>query len=503
MKHIARLHPFLFVLASIVFLYPQSAIIASPGQIVRPILVLWFLLVLLAGLALWLARDPDWAAILLTIFVLGICSSIQFFFAAGLVSLVVLVLWFIVMRLRKRRVTLGQVGELLTFTGFLLFVVIAVPLVRQLSSIPPRPDAPLPPLAQLESPDVLPDIYYIVLDGYARADVLDGLYDFDNSEFETALGSRGFIIPALSRSNYPKTALSVTSTLNMDYVQSFVPGLEEQPFWWLMSPYLDHSRVRAALENLGYQTISIATDWNITDNPTTDLYYSPKSIILGDFEYYLLSKTPLGFVKPWLARVSLIPSHDSHRELIRFNFETLAQIPSLPGPKFVFAHIIAPHPPFVFDEDGASLQPDYPFSFNDASDFSEGDEAYLQGYLGQLKFVNRQVVQLMDDILAGSEIPPVIILQADHGPGLLTDFDSLAATCLKERFSIFAAYHLPGVDAASVPPDMVPVNTFRLIFNQYFSADLPLLDARHFYYSGVYIYHPEDVTPLVDTCTLP
>jgi hypothetical protein len=353
----------------------------------------------------------------------------------------------------------------------------------------------------LESADALPDIYYIVLDGYARSDILADLYRFDNSGFEQFLESRGFIIPNESRSNYPKTALSVTSTLNMDYINSLAPGLEEQPFWWLMSPLLDHSRVRSSLESLGYHTVSITTDWGITDNPTTDVYFSPKPIVLNDFESFLLSKSPLGFIKPWLAKFSLIPSFDSHRELIRFNIETLAQIPALPGPKFIFAHVISPHPPFVFDADGYPLQPGYPFSFNDASDFPNDEETYRQGYVGQVQFINEQLKPLIETILRESKTPPIIILQADHGPGMLTDFQSSENTCLCERFSVFAAYYLPGVDKTIIPDDIISVNLFRIIFNQYFSTNLPILPARHYYFSGIHIYRGEDVTSRVDTCT--
>lgn len=502
LKYLYRLHPFFFVLASIVFLYPRAAIIASPEQLIRPILFLWLGLVLLAFPLNRLVRDWDWTVVLLSIAALGICASASFFLAASVISILVLGLWFLASILRKRRMTLAHGNGLLTLAASLLFVIMTVPLARQIFSIPAYSQRPLP-LEGLQTRHPSPDIYYIVLDGYGRADVLSDLYGFDNSDFLQFLEEKGFFVPPQGRSNYPKTALSVASTLNMDYIPSLAPGLEEQPFWWLMSPLVAHNRVKASLESLGYQTIAIATDWGITDDPNVDRYDAPRAVMLNDFEFFLLRATPLGAIKPVLEKSVFFPSFDSHGELVRFNFETLARLPSLPGPKFVFAHILAPHPPFVFDAEGNPLRPDYSFSFNDANDFPYDAETYRSGYLGQVQFVNTQIQALIETLLRESETPPIILLQADHGPGMFTDFESAENTCLRERFAVFAAYYLPGAASQVVPNDITPVNLFRVVFNQYFSANLPILENRHYYSDGVHIYRQQQVTGIVDTCTLP
>ena len=67
-----------------------------------------------------------------------------------------------------------------------------------------------------------PDIYFIVLDGYARADILDEYYGFDNSPFLDGLRARGFQVSDASRSNFYWTFLSVGSSLNLDYVQALL-----------------------------------------------------------------------------------------------------------------------------------------------------------------------------------------------------------------------------------------------------------------------------------------
>jgi hypothetical protein len=72
----------------------------------------------------------------------------------------------------------------------------------------------------------------------------------------------------------------------------------------------------------------------------------------------------------------------------------------------------------------------------------------------------------VDTILAESEVPPVIIIQGDHGPWLQpTD----------KRMRILAALYLPGHEE-QLYPTITPVNFFRVVFNSYFGGDYELLE---------------------------
>jgi len=353
--------------------------------------------------------------------------------------------------------------------------------------------------AKTYSVDTLPylkrDIYFIILDGYARADILQEMYGFNNFEFLAYLEKQGFVVPIASTSNYPATHLSVASMLNMDYIESFSPGLEKSYQRWLMSPFIDHSRVRALLEQQGYRSVSISTNWSITDNPTTNTYFQPDPMMLSDFEGFLLDSTPLNIINPILDRFASVPSFESQRKIILYNFETLAHLPELPGPKFVVAHIISPHPPFVFDRNGKAVQLSDSFSFKDAAEYSGSKGEYRRRYVDQLQFVNDNMERVIEAILAKSKLPPIIVIQADHGSGMLVDFASSKNTCIKERFSTFAAYYLPNLDPHSIPPSVSAVNIFRIIFNEYFAAQLPILESKlYFYKRPVSFYEFEDVT---------
>jgi hypothetical protein len=359
--------------------------------------------------------------------------------------------------------------------------------------------------AELAVAENSPDIYYIILDGYGREDILKEYYQYDNSAFIDNIRTQGFVVPDNAHSNYPKTVMSISSTLNMNYISELAPQMRNNKtrFWWLLEPMIDESDVRMMLESAGYHSYSITTGWGPTDNSSTNTYYQPYPIIINDFETVVLTATPMRILYPYLSEVAYLPSFNAHRNLFLYNFSTLSNISKIEGPKFVVAHIVSPHPPFVFDENGNPLNPNYSYSFNDANDIAVTEEEYRLGYIQQLKFLNQKLEELIEEILSNSKTPPIIILQADHGPGMFTDFSSSANTCLQERFSIFAAYYLPGTDLSFVPQDITPVNVFRIVFNKYFGTEFSLLPNYHYYNKGaVQVFNTEDITSIVDTCTI-
>ena len=198
-------------------------------------------------------------------------------------------------------------------------------------------------------------------------------------------------------------------------------------------------------------------------------------------------------------KFSSAPTYEAHRRSQLNNFKALGNLNAIPGPKFVFTHIILPHPPFVFASDGSPLDPPYGFSLNDADDYPESSEEYRKQYAAQVEYLNSQLEPVLDSILQNTKNPPIIILQADHGPGMLTDFGSAANTCLAERFSTFSAYFLPGMDPSKIPDDITPVNLFRIIFDEYYGAQLPLLENAMYYpREAVSVFNLEDVTSQVD-----
>jgi hypothetical protein len=135
---------------------------------------------------------------------------------------------------------------------------------------------------------------------------------------------------------------------------------------------------------------------------------------------------------------------------------------------------------------GEAIFPDRQYSINDGNDFFiTGDsEEYIRGYVGQLQYINKRILTVLDQIMANSDQAPIIILQADHGPGLLFDHNNFEKTNQMERMSIFSAYYLPENCETKLYPSITPVNSFRSIFNSCFNANYPFLEDRSYYSSA-------------------
>ena len=170
-----------------------------------------------------------------------------------------------------------------------------------------------------------------------------------------------------------------------------------------------------------------------------------------------------GLPGPW-GKIESI-AYQKHRRKILGIFRELAKSPKkYPAPFLIFAHIIAPHPPFVFGAHGEAVNPERKFSLSDDSHSITriSREEYIQGYTNQVTFVNRKLKETINAIIAGTKRPLVIILQADHGPGPTLNWKKIAATDLKERFSILNAYYATGLNYTQLYPEITPVNTFRI-----------------------------------------
>jgi hypothetical protein len=201
----------------------------------------------------------------------------------------------------------------------------------------------------------------------------------------------------------------------------------------------------------------------------------------NEFETTLLNLTPL---PPLLALLPELDAYEAHRRRIRFTLETLPKLALEPGPKFVFAHILAPHPPFVFDAEGGAVENRLPFQYYDGRHFivRQSRREYLEGYAGQARFISGQILLAIDGILAASATPPIVVLQGDHGPGAGFYHEDLAASDVVERGFILNAFLLPEpAESIGLDPAITPVNTFRIILGRYLDMDLPLLPDRSFY----------------------
>lgn len=333
----------------------------------------------------------------------------------------------------------------------------------------------------------LRDIYYFIFDWHASAANLREFYGYDNSAFTDWLAEKGFYVAAESFANYPRTGNSMPSSLNLDYLDPVAEKMgRESDNWKPLYAMLQRHRAWQFLKSKGYAYVHCGSWWEPTRrNPYADLN------IGRPIPEFLSLVTETTFAQPVIARFNLYDKEMRHREAALSAFEELSKIPQMKEPTFTVAHILLPHPPFVFDREGRVV--------TDKVEEKDRKAAYVE----QLIYTDTRIRELVEKLLSGSEVAPVIILQADEGPypdrfGKDQErFDWSGATPeeLSEKLGILNAYYFPGAGRTELYPSVTPVNSFRLLFNRYFGTDLPLLpDKNYVMRDGRRIYDFLDVT---------
>ncbi|MCL6566028.1 MAG: hypothetical protein K6U09_06360 [Acidobacteriia bacterium] len=338
---------------------------------------------------------------------------------------------------------------------------------------------PLPPLEIPQAtrrPEPLPDVYYVIFDRYASRDTLARVYGLDNQPFYDFLLSRGFFVADASRANYPNTGISLASSLNMAYLDDLERTFGRDRQDW--QPFFDRigeNRLATFLRQQGYTYIHLGSWWW----PTRVGREAARNIApwrLPASFYDLLQQTMLApFAETFLFPV--LGFNYLHWQQIDIGFQELHKLASQPGPKFVFAHFLVPHWPYVLRADGTPVDP--------AETMHHSRE---ENYRTQVLGLNRLIERWVNHVLVESATPPVIVLQSDEGPypaayrwtGSKRDWRHATIPELREKSGILYAVYLPDQAYQSFYQQITPVNTFRIILDQYFGTSLGLLPDRVF-----------------------
>lgn len=304
-----------------------------------------------------------------------------------------------------------------------------------------------------------PDIYYIVPDEYASTKTLRDSYGFDNSELEGFLKNRGFVLLD-SHTNYHLTHASIPSTLNMKYVHT--DKMDGEP--WIVNKKLMHyNAVMQELKRHGYTIISLDSNVDLTSHlESVDLEVCQANVFQSTFVEWIFRTTML---EPLTYNQML-----TQRDVILCHLEMIPNVSDLTDrPAFVFAHMQTPHEPYIFARDGGI--PDVK---------THGNKKL---YAEQVQYLNSQIPAIVDKILSRNE-QSIIIIQSDHGPrsqiaGSET-FSDLDDSGIRDAFGIISAYKFPDGKKNIAYDGMTPVNTFRIIFNEYFGGKYALEEDRNF-----------------------
>ncbi len=295
-----------------------------------------------------------------------------------------------------------------------------------------------------------PNIYYMVLDGYANQQVLKKYYGFDNSEFINFLKQKHFFVADSSFSNYYSTSPSLSSTLNMEYHNEKIN-----------ENYLEKIRTNKVLDVLkrrGYKTYRLQSGYAVTSGlsqiDSVITISAPNEFERSILKYSICRLDDLfGFIPFYRLKSQIANLHS----VVNLQFN---------GPKFVFIHIVAPHPPYVFDEYG-----------NRSFSKKNGDNSWepKSNYVSQLKYFNGVTKKFINYTL-NKDKNSVFILQSDHGPWITSQNPN---EVFHARSMILnAMYFKDTLQYKMLYKTISSVNTFRAVFKAHLDSSVTLINDK-------------------------
>jgi hypothetical protein len=359
-----------------------------------------------------------------------------------------------------------QVTRLANAFGLVVLAVVLVTLIPRgvIGFMPATAErGPLPATA--------PNLYFVLLDGYPRADSLQAL-GIDNRAFIGELEDRGFTIATASHTNYHHTQLTLLSMFNGTYVADLPelanPPNEQAAELRLLNRALGGTRLLDDLRRHGYTIIESPSAYGAMTVFTADELMNPGGF--NHFDHLMVTRTFLGdllsivspnLVDEWLRDAVLTPIEDV----------TSIAAGDYWGPHFMLAHVLSPHMPFLFDATGAD--PHVQACYADGCAIWTAERQvlglsaadYRRLMEGQIRFLNARILQMVDR-LTTDDPNAVIVVFGDHGLRFSTGVST-------EYFRNFFAARTPG-HPALFPDDISPVNVLSTIENAYLGTELPM-----------------------------
>jgi hypothetical protein len=307
------------------------------------------------------------------------------------------------------------------------------------------------------------NIYHIIFDSYTNSATLQTLFQYKNP-IDSFLLSNGFYVAGKTKSNYNFTPYSLAATLGLNYI-SLDSRQQQQTFTnflaatkaYQKNPTFDFFRNRG----FAVSHFSLLDNYDHLDQLGT---FAPQS------PFYSLRNQTLErvFLNPWLWHKLFSTPHrsipsaveSSLRKYKHYNQQAAAHVlHSFPVNQrhYSFTHFFLPHEPYVFAK--ASIDS---LQLGDLMDHSNG-------YIKQVEFANKIIIELVNELKKSKH--NIIIIQGDHGFRKY-DFSKYSGML---QFETLNAVYFPDRNYHLLYDSISPVNTYRVVLNQYFHQKLPLL----------------------------
>jgi hypothetical protein len=312
-----------------------------------------------------------------------------------------------------------------------------------------------------------PSIYFLLFDEYPGSMSIKQYAKKKNS-LDSLLQQRGFFVYDTMYSNYDKTVYSINSILNMEYLDAgYYAPYNTYSSYVKNTRAIQENKVTHFFAEKGYQLknyslFDIANERTSFSFPLlqTNNKVLYRNTLIARIERDLLWKLCLGKYRTnyFYNKVVLQTHHQNHTILQK---TIQASKEATQTPIFLYAHLLMPHEPYFTDSNG------YVYDMEKEKHSSDTSQKAWQ----YLHYTNKRILEVSDGIRQ-NDSNAIIIICSDHG---------WRDTPIENKLfyvNNYLALHLP--NSKHKPPITSMVNLFRVLLNEYFEQELPLLPSRSF-----------------------
>lgn len=314
-----------------------------------------------------------------------------------------------------------------------------------------------------------PNVYYFIVDEYGGPENLTRYYNFDNADFTAFLTKNNFNISNTSKNTESIwTSTIVPNLLNLDYTA------EDRMPERVKLRYMEKPLLFRLFWDFGYE-VNLISHKDFIGSAGCKVLNAPQfPDRITDFIFRNSILSLLPHMRDLLRDPLGLPNFRSHAEHMQGIFTDMEHCYAAVGgkPTLTVSYVQCPHYPFVFDQAGNPV--------NGGQNIK--DQHY---YLDQLQYLNTVLETAISNILT-RDPECLIVLQSDHGtryPGQMLlfygepDYDPLLETPYMQN-SLNCVYYQG--QPLSIE-GQTGINTWRILLNEIFGTELPMLPAPEGY----------------------
>ncbi len=310
-----------------------------------------------------------------------------------------------------------------------------------------------------------PDIFFLLYDEYGASSSLKEQYNYHN-DLDSFLKSKNFSIQQFSRSNYNFTPFSMSSTLNMSYLNGIqnIKSVTADDYANCNLLIRDNEVIKI-LDAHGYEILNYSV-FDLAGNPSmVDQSFLPlKTKLISDRTLFPHMNKDIGWLLITRFPFNLFSNnhfrkHKKNNEDFQKKVLEAATAKSI-KPRFIYAHFYMPHPPFFYDKNGNPK--------SETTVYNEFISIPPASYLEYVTYTNSTIKELINTIQQNKP-GAVIIILSDHG------FREKGSKKYEHFFRNMNAVYYPDKDYSMLYDSITNANEFRVVLNKLFHQSFPLL----------------------------